>query len=62
MSDISKCNGTDCPLRENCWRFRAPADKHYQAYVATFFSDILQNCPYYWDMDMEERKLKGETK
>jgi hypothetical protein len=34
MSDITKCIGTDCPHKEKCYRFTAPADKYHQAYFA----------------------------
>jgi hypothetical protein len=32
MSDITKCIGTNCPHKEKCYRFTAPADKYAQAY------------------------------
>ena len=33
MSDISKCNGFDCPLRNKCYRFTAIANEHWQSYM-----------------------------
>lgn len=33
MSDILKCMGFDCPLRENCYRFKAPNNDLYQSYL-----------------------------
>lgn len=32
MSDIQKCEGTDCPWKENCYRFTAVSNPHWQAY------------------------------
>jgi hypothetical protein len=32
MTDICKCKGTDCPLKENCYRFTAKSDDVYQSY------------------------------
>ena len=29
MPDISKCSGTDCPHKEKCYRFTAPADEYF---------------------------------
>ena len=26
------CSGTNCPLREKCYRFTAKADNHYQSW------------------------------
>jgi hypothetical protein len=31
MADISKCRGTDCPMKDKCWRYLAPSSK-WQAY------------------------------
>ena len=39
MPDISKCEGTNCPLKEKCHRFTCEPDEHYQAY--SDFSDAL---------------------
>ena len=39
MPDISKCEGTNCPLKEKCYRFTCESDEHYQAY--SDFSDAL---------------------
>ena len=25
MSDVTKCPGTDCPIRDTCYRFTAPS-------------------------------------
>jgi len=33
MTDISKCNGTECPVKESCWRYTAPASE-WQSYCA----------------------------
>jgi hypothetical protein len=32
MADITKCNGTDCPLKDFCYRFLCPADDAQQYY------------------------------
>jgi hypothetical protein len=46
MADIAKCNGTDCPYKESCYRFTAPADE-YQTYFAD--PPIKDGkCDYYW--------------
>lgn len=31
MADISKCRGTDCPMKDKCWRYLAPSSK-WQSY------------------------------
>ena len=34
MSDISKCSGEGCPLREACYRFTAPTSEYHQSWIA----------------------------
>lgn len=47
MADISKCKGTDCPLKEKCYRFTAPAGEWQSWFIETPFKD--GKCEYYWD-------------
>lgn len=32
MSDITKCFGQDCPIKEKCYRFIAESEPLYQSY------------------------------
>ena len=32
MADIKKCKGTNCPIKQNCYRYTAKEDEFYQAY------------------------------
>jgi hypothetical protein len=32
MADITMCLGTDCPHKENCYRFTAKPNEYRQAY------------------------------
>lgn len=32
MADITKCEGTECPLKEKCYRFTAPTSDFRQSY------------------------------
>ena len=45
MADISKCVGSNCPVRNNCYRYTAPASS-YQSYVD--FQYVDGNCDYFW--------------
>ena len=51
MPDIAMCQGGECPVRENCWRHIAPADR-WQSYFGTppFDED---GCEYFWDVNEE---------
>ena len=32
MADITKCKGTNCPVKEKCYRFTAKSDEILQSY------------------------------
>ena len=52
MSDISKCTGTGCPFKKDCYRFTAPMSEYRQA----IFSPPIKNgkCDYYWGKKPEK--------
>ena len=46
MSDIAKCEGTNCPIKETCYRFKAIPNEYYQSYFMEIpFKD--GKCDYY---------------
>ena len=48
MADITKCKGTDCPLKESCYRFLA-----MEGLRQSFFTDVPfkdGKCEYYWNI------------
>jgi hypothetical protein len=52
MSDISKCKGTNCPLKETCYRFRAPSNDYWQAWFSEVpYNNESKNCDEYWKME-----------
>ena len=54
MADITKCIGTDCSLRETCYRFTATDNEFRQSYfVEVPYKKDKNKCNYYW-----EKKLK----
>ena len=49
MPDIAMCKGGECPIRENCWRYIAPASR-WQSYIETPpFTE--EGCDYFWDVN-----------
>jgi len=48
MTDISKCNNTDCPSHMQCWRHLAPSNENWQSY-AQFDPDGEDKCDYFID-------------
>lgn len=52
MSDITKCEGTGCPHKENCYRFTATPHEFRQSYFVE--SPIKDGkCEYYWGENAE---------
>jgi len=50
MSDITKCWGTSassyytiCPKREDCYRYKAPENEHWQSFA--YFKFEGDSCP-----------------
>lgn len=48
MADICKCPGTNCPLKEKCFRYKAP-ESYFQSY---FLKVPLNNgvCEYFIEL------------
>jgi hypothetical protein len=63
MSDISKCDGHDCPVKEHCFRFTAPSNEYQQSYGSFQYDHVKGTCEdYYKDTRGCERvKRKGES-
>lgn len=55
MPDITMCEGTSCPLRENCYRKRAVPTPNWQSYFASAPVDKEGNCTYFWKIDKYDR-------
>jgi hypothetical protein len=56
MSDITKCHGIGCPIKEKCYRFTAKADE-YQAY---FLESPIKDgkCDMFWMPRVHNQHLK----
>ena len=48
MADISKCNGHNCPIKDACYRYTAPANKRWQAYGSFSYDKKNQTCESFW--------------
>lgn len=46
MSDLTKCTNQECPKKESCLRFTAPAKEFHQSYQL-FLVDEKGACAYY---------------
>ncbi len=59
MADITMCKGTNCPVKEQCYRHTADVNEHRQSY---FFAPPFKDgkCDMYWGKNAENifNKLK----
>jgi hypothetical protein len=47
MTDITKCEGTNCPVKQSCYRYTAKVNEHRQSY---FTEPPIKDgeCEMYW--------------
>jgi hypothetical protein len=47
MSDVTKCKGFKCPLKENCYRFKAVPNEYRQSYYMNPpYNKVKKDCQY----------------
>lgn len=51
MADICMCKGTNCPVKEKCYRFTAWADEYQTYFVDAPIKD--GKCEMYWGDNAE---------
>lgn len=56
MTDISKCNGAGCELKEKCYRFTALDNEYRQSYMTPDKRGL--ECEYFWHITNEGRKYE----
>jgi len=63
MSDISKCTGEGCTMKDTCYRFKAESCEFAQSYFTEPPHDGIDehgnsNCEYYWMVDKIKDRVK----
>ena len=48
MTDIAKCEDHQCPSKEICYRFTAPASEYRQSYGGFNREEDAYNCDMFW--------------
>jgi hypothetical protein len=46
MSDITKCTGEGCPLKESCYRYKVDSSMMQSYFLEPPYKD--SNCDMYW--------------
>ena len=55
-TDITKCNGEGCPVKESCYRYTSTPDEHCQSYFVEtpgYYSHGKWNCGFIWEAEQE---------
>jgi hypothetical protein len=59
MADISMCQYSKCPKSNECYRFLAPVNQHYQSY-ARFQNICSEDDNYQWFWQADKSLIKKE--
>ena len=53
--DISKCEGTECSKRDDCWRYVKEPLVRYQSYIVMCVAiPKVEDCKYFYPIPSEE--------
>ncbi len=61
MTDITKCSGENCPMKESCYRFTAESEGIGQTY---FIEPPIKDgkCEHYWERVRQLSGVSGQFK
>lgn len=63
MTDITKCRGDGCPIKDNCYRYTAPSSEMQSYFIEIPFEikDEIFECNMFWGENAEEifKQLKN---
>jgi hypothetical protein len=48
--DMTMCPGTECPLRDGCYRFRGVVEGRWDAFGAAPYDPVKGTCDKLWDI------------
>lgn len=56
MTDITKCTGDQCQLKESCYRFIATSNKLWQSMFSKVpYNKKKRQCDFYWKFNKKEK-------
>lgn len=58
MGDFSKCSGTGCPMKEDCYRYLAASFTDCQGFIDPPFDEQTGKCTMFWNVITLGRKKK----
>jgi len=58
MADITKCNGNNCSLKTECYRFTAQEDSYRQSWFLDSPIELDGSCKEFWQSINSKSKRK----
>ena len=62
MSDITKCKGTNCPLKNTCYRYISATNLGWQAWLIDVPFKEDNTCELYWKTNEQTKQLQKYDK
>ena len=62
MTDIAKCFGRGCPIKNECYRFTCPTDYHWQTYGAFMYDLESKKCEDFMHIKNDDLNLDNDEK
>lgn len=59
MPDIAMCKGDDCPLKENCYRYKATPDYYQSYFLHPPYNKETEECSRFWEMKNKNDNASG---
>ena len=59
MPDISMCQGFNCNIKDNCYRFKAKPSEFRQSWFCKSPNIDDLNCDYYWEITKPIHKFNN---
>ena len=53
MSDMTKCTGIDCKLKDKCYRYTAENNDNKQSFFTKPPLDKLGDCEFFWGLNQD---------
>lgn len=60
MAGITMCSGMGCPLKWQCYRFRAIPNEYQSYFLESPYDEDNEECEHYWDINGKRLAVNGE--
>jgi hypothetical protein len=61
MPDITMCTGTDCPIKDDCYRYWAKSTKSIQSVIFPPYDETNKKCNEKWERKREPQSSRDSV-